>query len=132
MLCGRFLFADNSAGNFFTGIPGGLCVEIVRHSMDDDRPSEDVTDAEPVCDKGAPRRVVICENWREITGMRRMFTSFGIKMPSCVCKWISGSSGAGSSFVDVKSEHTVSAFTGVIWNTIKGPGHENCVSDIIK
>lgn len=107
-------------------------MEIVRHSMDDDRPSEDVPDIEPVCDKGAPRRVAICENRREITGVRRMFTSFGVKMSSRVREWVFGSSGAGSSLVDVESEHTMRAFTGLIWNAIKGPGYENRISDIIK
>lgn len=107
-------------------------MEVVRHGMDDDRPSEDVPDIEPVCDKGTPRGVAICENRREITGVRRMFASFGIKMPSCVRKWVFGSSIAGSSFVDMESEYTMRAFTGLIWNAIKGPGYENRVSDIIK
>lgn len=132
MLSGFFLSADNAAGNFFAGIPGGLCVEVIRHGMDDDRPSEDVPDTESVCDKGAPRGFAICENGREITGVRRMFTSLGVKMSSRVRKWVFGSSGAGSSLVDVESEHTMSAFTGLIWNAIKGPGYENRISDIIK
>lgn len=107
-------------------------MEVVRHGMNDDRPSEDVPDVEAICDKGAPRGVAICENRREITGMRRMFTAFGVKMAACIREWIFWSSGAGGSLMDVESEHTMRAFARLIRNAVKGPGNKNRVSDIIK
>lgn len=107
-------------------------MEVVGHGVDDDCPAEDIPDTETVCDKGAPCGVAVRENRREITGMRRMFTAFGVKMAACIREWIFRSSGAGGSLMDVESEHTMRAFAWLIRNAVKGPGNKNRVSDIIK
>lgn len=107
-------------------------MEVVGHGVDDDCPAEDIPDTETVCNKGAPCRVAVRENRREIAGMSRMLTALGVEMAAGLRKWIFRSSGAGSSLVDVKAEHTMRAFAWLIRNAVKGPGNKNRVSDIIK
>ena len=93
--------ADHTAGKLYPRIPGGLGVKIIRITMEDDRPADDLLHTEAPGHHLHIRCSGIPQQRRQIALVSRMRFLAGVKMPAGIRKV---SSLAASTLVDVKGE----------------------------
>lgn len=130
--CKRLRSPNDATGDFFAGITGWVCVEIVWHSVYDDCSSEYFPDCKPGCHKGAPGGSVIHKDRGQISCVCGVFTIFRVVMAFGIGKGVVARSGTRSAFMDVESKYKVPAVARLVWNSIKRRGHEDGISNIIK
>lgn len=99
--------ADFSAGDFLSGVACRLGCEIIRPTVDDYSPAEDVPDTKAPGQEGGKSKAVITEQGRHIPGMLGMGAALRVIMGAGVCKGVAGVSCAAAAAVYVKGKNRV-------------------------
>ena len=93
---------DHPAGDHFPGIAGGLAGEIIGVSVDNDGPSDDILDLDPVVIECSPGITMAGKQRGQVSGVVRMRAARWIKVAACVREIIR----AVAVFVNMETEKT--------------------------
>lgn len=116
--------AQDAAGNFFSRIPGRLAFEIIGMRVDNDGTPNDLRDGKAVGKKGKVCFAAVAKQRRQIAGVCRMRTFFGVEMRTGVRKRVFAVAGAGFSLVNMKTEYVCGAVAAVLRQSLNPRGKQ--------
>lgn len=104
-------FSDHSAGYLFSGVTGGLRIEVIGITVDHHCSSNNFIHTKPICFHGQVCVALACQQRRQIACVFRMYLTRWIIMASCSRKV---SPGAAFPLVNMESEESSFTFP---WQT---------------
>ncbi len=104
---------NDAAADFFSGITGGLCGEVVSLGMNDDGTVKDFFYGKALIVKRLPGITLIAEQWGQVAGVIRVLHTGGVVV---VARFVKGKC-AVAKFMDMHSIEIAGAAHFFIWKT---------------